>query len=39
MREGAKAGWFLLVGLGPAEEAGLETIRKAAGVGGRGRGR
>ena len=28
---GVKAGWTLLVGLGKAEDVGLETIRKAAG--------
>ncbi len=29
---GVKAGWFLLVGLGKSEEAGLQEIRKAAAV-------
>ena len=28
---GVKAGWILLVGLGKADEVGLETLRKAAG--------
>lgn len=30
-RPDVKAGWILLVGMGKAEEAGLETFRKAAG--------
>ena len=29
---GVKAGWILLAGLGKAEEAGLETLRKVSGV-------
>ena len=33
--EGARAHWFLLVGMGPAKEVGLETIRRCAGVTGR----
>jgi len=28
---GVKAGWFLLVGMGPAQKAGLQTVRKVAG--------
>ncbi|MEN8008529.1 MAG: leucyl aminopeptidase [Candidatus Krumholzibacteriota bacterium] len=30
--QGVKAGWILLAGLGKAEEAGLETLRKVAGL-------